>query len=41
MAIPITSDINTNLEDVRNILIHKSIDYEKTIHNIELEKSHL
>ncbi|XP_018348196.1 PREDICTED: golgin subfamily A member 4-like isoform X2 [Trachymyrmex septentrionalis] len=40
-VIPITSDINTNSEDVRNILIHKSKDYEKAIHNLELEKSHL
>ncbi|XP_018317647.1 golgin subfamily A member 4 [Mycetomoellerius zeteki] len=40
-VVPITSDINTNSEDVHNILIHKSIDYEKAIHNLELEKSHL
>ncbi|XP_018397134.1 PREDICTED: golgin subfamily A member 4-like [Cyphomyrmex costatus] len=39
--VPITSDINTNSEDVRSILIPKRIDYEKTIHNLELEKSHL
>ncbi|KAG5330881.1 FBF1 factor, partial [Acromyrmex heyeri] len=40
-VVPIISDINTNSENVRNILTHKSIDYEKAIHNLELEKSHL
>ncbi|XP_011065412.1 PREDICTED: probable E3 ubiquitin-protein ligase bre1 [Acromyrmex echinatior] len=39
-VVPIISDINTNSEDVR-ILTHKNIDYEKAIHNLELEKSHL
>lgn len=41
MTIPITSNVNTNLEDVHNSLIPKNMDYKNAIHKLELEKSHL
>lgn len=39
--VPIISNVNTNLEDMRNSLVPKNVGYENTIHQLELEKSHL
>lgn len=41
IIVPITSDVNTNLEDTHSSLIPKSMGYENVIHKLELEKSHL
>ncbi|KAL0122927.1 hypothetical protein PUN28_007531 [Cardiocondyla obscurior] len=41
MAVPITSNVNANLEGTHNRLTSKNIDYENTIYKLELENSHL
>lgn len=41
MAVPITSNVNTNSENPRMNLIPKSMGYENTIQKLELEKSYL
>jgi len=41
VAVPVTSDVNTNLKDTHSSLIPKSKDYDNAIYKLELEKSHL